>query len=107
MRDVPFSMIYWFNYESLKTLMIRFRKTIHLSNFDTFLCGACAGSIAAFITTPLDVVKTYRQIQLGERDVDKNRRRTFHIIKEIRKTKGVRGLFAGSILSPQQSIQIK
>lgn len=99
LRDVPFSMIYWFNYESLKSLIIKQRKNTKLSNPETFACGAIAGSIAAFITCPLDVVKTYRQIQLGERDVEKARRRTFHIIKEIRRTKGLRGLFAGKIIS--------
>lgn len=95
LRDVPFSMIYWFNYETLKSELIKMRKRTHLTNTETFVCGATAGSVAALVTCPLDVVKTYRQIQLGEREVEKSRRRTFHIIKEIRRTKGIQGLFAG------------
>lgn len=95
LRDVPFSMIYWFNYETFKSMLIKEHKRTVLSNSETFACGALAGSLAAFITCPLDVVKTYRQIQLGERDVEKSRRRTFHIIKEIRRMKGIQGLFAG------------
>ena len=76
-------------------MLIKTRKQSTLSNTETFVCGATAGSIAAFVTCPLDVVKTYRQIQLGEREVEKSRRRTFHIIKEIRRVQGVQGLFAG------------
>ena len=95
LRDVPFSMIYWFNYETFKSFMIKYRQKTSLNNFETFLCGATSGSIAAFVTCPLDVVKTYRQVQLGEKDVHREHRRTSHIIKEIMRLKGVNGLFAG------------
>ena len=113
LRDVPFSMIYWFNYETLKTILIKqkFNKIQeeaiwkeqkhhkeHLSSWLTFVCGASAGSLAAAITCPLDVVKTYRQIKLGEIELNKNSAKTLNIIKEIYRIKGVPGLFAGNLL---------
>lgn len=94
-RDVPFSMIYWFNYETFKTFLIRNQNNQPLNSLSTFFCGASAGSLAALVTCPLDVVKTYRQIQLGEKDVNKKSQQTFQIIKHIRRTKGFKGLFAG------------
>ena len=96
-RDVPFSMIYWFNYEKLKTFIIRYKySNSTLNSYETFLCGATSGAVAAFITCPLDVVKTHRQVQLGEKDiVNKASNKTINIIKEIYRIKGVSGLFAG------------
>lgn len=96
LRDVPFSMIYWFNYESLKSFLLKKQNNQNLSSKSVFFCGASAGSIAALITCPLDVVKTYRQIQLGEKDAHKHARKTWNIIRQIYKTKGVSGLFAGA-----------
>lgn len=94
-RDVPFSMIYWFNYESLKTILIRHQNNQPLNSVSTFFCGASAGSLAALITCPLDVVKTHRQIQLGEKDPNKTVQKTYFIIKQIYRAKGVKGLFTG------------
>lgn len=103
-RDVPFSMIYWFNYEKFKTFILKVQHKQSLDNVTTFICGAMAGSIAACITCPLDVCKTYRQIQLGELDamaMSGGRHRTVDIIREIYRTKGFRALFAG--LTPRVS----
>jgi solute carrier family 25 protein 39/40 len=96
-RDVPFSMIYWFNYEKLKTFLIRYKhSSVSLNSYETFICGATSGAVAAFITCPLDVVKTHRQVQLGEKDlVNKASNKTVNIIKQIYKVKGFSGLFAG------------
>jgi hypothetical protein len=60
------------------------------------LCGATAGSLSAFITCPLDNVKTFRQIELGEKVVNKNSK-TLFILKQIYQTKGIGGYFAGNI----------
>jgi solute carrier family 25 protein 39/40 len=98
MRDVPFSMIYWFNYETLKTHLIKIQNNQPLNSLSTFFCGALAGSLAAAITCPLDVVKTYRQIKLGEIDVNAQSRKTLNIIKYIYRIKGVKGLYAGICL---------
>lgn len=64
-RDVPFSVLYWFAYEQAKTKVVvsdtwvpnaAFRTFVH-----SFICGGLAGTLAAFITTPVDVMKTLRQ----------------------------------------------
>ncbi|KYN00884.1 Solute carrier family 25 member 40 [Cyphomyrmex costatus] len=64
LRDVPFSAIYWLNYETIKRLY---------SSQQTFTfnlaAGAVAGSVSAFFTIPFDVVKTHRQIEMGEREI--------------------------------------
>ncbi|XP_034945100.1 solute carrier family 25 member 40-like [Chelonus insularis] len=96
-RDVPFSAIYWCNYETIKKMV---PQTQHTFSFNLF-AGATAGSIAAFITIPFDVVKTHRQIEMGEREIysDKPGRSsdTISIIKRIYRQSGVQGLFTGLI----------
>lgn len=98
-RDVPFSMIYWLNYETAKTYLLKRNKRNKLNSFFTFLCGAFAGSVAATITCPFDVVKTHRQIQLGQKNIYANRlnQNTMFIIKDILRTKGYKALFSGWI----------
>ncbi|CAL7942249.1 unnamed protein product [Xylocopa violacea] len=90
LRDVPFSAIYWLNYETIKR---RFHETQHTFTFN-FIAGAVAGSIAAFLTIPFDVVKTHKQIEM-----DKPRRssKTWNVIRRIYVQNGVRGLFTGLI----------
>ncbi len=67
-RDVPFSAIYWAGYEQAK-------RRLHVPDawaataagrtfLHSFLCGACAGVLAAVLTSPFDVVKTVRQRNL-------------------------------------------
>ena len=102
-RDVPFSMIYWFNYETLKTLLIGYNSGYassktggdKLSSMYTFALGTIAGAVAATLTCPLDVVKTYRQVKIGELDTHLKYRRIPWILKDIYRLKGVKGIFAG------------
>ncbi|KAF9883818.1 hypothetical protein FE257_002755 [Aspergillus nanangensis] len=82
-RDVPFSGLYWWGYEEVKKVLIENRKNTQanllphgLSTlspwqleeldeptfFDSFVGGAIAGSLAAFVTTPFDVGKTRQQV---------------------------------------------
>jgi len=64
LRDVPFSAIYWFAYEFVKKKMpepemvsnAALRTLLH-----GFACGGSAGGLAAFVTCPVDVIKTLRQ----------------------------------------------
>lgn len=81
-RDVPFSALYWWGYESLRNT-IRASRGHHIPGFvstpaqaaqqqasethmqtfvDSFLGGSIAGAAAAFVTTPFDVGKTRQQV---------------------------------------------
>ncbi len=96
LRDVPFSMVYWVCYETGKTELLKRQKKDSLDSITTFGCGAFAGSIAATLTCPFDVVKTHRQIQLGEIQVlNKKATQTSNIMRNIYMQKGASGLFAG------------
>ncbi|KAL5614927.1 hypothetical protein BROUX41_005002 [Berkeleyomyces rouxiae] len=84
-RDVPFSGIYWWGYETVRSKLVRMRENRrhatqdlddlgrprrvfqeHESSSDTFtdsfISGATSGAIASFITTPFDVGKTRTQV---------------------------------------------
>ncbi|KAI8377767.1 mitochondrial carrier domain-containing protein [Radiomyces spectabilis] len=91
LRDVPFSAIYWMGYEEIKYMLTSkdtyFPHSSSASNFQTsFIAGASAGSVAAVITTPFDVIKTQRQISGAK---------IGHILKTILSEEGVHGLFRG------------
>uniref|UniRef100_T2M9G7 Solute carrier family 25 member 40 n=1 Tax=Hydra vulgaris TaxID=6087 RepID=T2M9G7_HYDVU len=89
-RDVPFSGFYWLFYELLKS------NNPSPTLFSTFLSGAISGMFAAGLTTPFDVVKTYRQIELGEIKNGKHVSRfTFAVMIRLYKTKGFSSLFTG------------
>ena len=102
LRDVPFSALYWVMYEGLKSLKH------DPSVVDNFVCGAVSGSVAAFLVTPFDVVKTHRQIELGESSAALRQRNkpttgvvrlplTFRIISKLWRAQGVGGLFVGLV----------
>eukprot|EP00064_Thunnus_orientalis_P019104 superscaffoldBa00004635_g19215 len=99
LRDVPFSALYWFNYELVKAQLCEQARRPQANFSISFTAGAISGAIAAILTLPFDVVKTRRQIQLGEMDTLgvplKRTTSTWHIMKEIRTELGYRGLFAG------------
>ena len=65
-RDVPFSSIYWLVLETLKEKWrTRFGRPMSPTEQagTSFMNGAVAGTVAAFCTTPFDVVKTKQQAQ--------------------------------------------
>ncbi|KAK8243546.1 mitochondrial carrier domain-containing protein [Phyllosticta capitalensis] len=89
-RDVPFSAIYWWGYETGRNMLIdererkRSRELDRLGSgvrsrsksrsrcrseedhtatlVDSFVAGASSGAVAAFVTTPFDVGKTRQQV---------------------------------------------
>ncbi|KAL3280279.1 hypothetical protein HHI36_017773 [Cryptolaemus montrouzieri] len=96
-RDVPFSAIYWTNYETFKRILWSSNQP---SFTKSFVSGGLAGMIAATFTTPFDVVKTHQQIRLGEKTIYEGKSKTmvgssFETFQEIRRMHGVKGLFAG------------
>lgn len=100
MRDAPFSSIYWTVYESYK----RFYGITQPEFLQAFIGGGVSGCIAASITCPFDVIKTHQQIEFGEKFLynangtergKKPLTGTFQTMKNILRTAGVRGFFAG------------
>jgi solute carrier family 25 S-adenosylmethionine transporter 26 len=83
-REIPFGLIQYPLYEYLK------RQASDESLFTYSLCGAKAGAVAAFLTTPIDVVKT--RVMTTD---DLSLRHAIATAKSIYNTEGVSKLFSG------------
>ncbi|XP_042328948.1 solute carrier family 25 member 39 isoform X2 [Sceloporus undulatus] len=99
LRDVPFSALYWYNYELVKDWLY---SQFHLDKATlmvSFVAGAISGTVAAILTLPFDVVKTQRQIELGDMETlqvsTPKSSSTWLLMQKIRAECGTRGLFAG------------
>ncbi|XP_004077931.1 solute carrier family 25 member 40 [Oryzias latipes] len=101
LRDVPFSAMYWYNYERGKSFLAEWYKTGEPTLTITFMAGAASGSVASIVTSPFDVVKTRRQVELGELQAKnlscKTSASTFCVMCRIVAEDGFRGLFVGLI----------
>ncbi|NWW84153.1 S2540 protein, partial [Rhynochetos jubatus] len=101
LRDVPFSAMYWYNYERFKRMMCKEVGAHEPTFFIAFTSGAASGSIVAVITLPFDVVKTHRQTELWESETLKIPQRdgssTWAVMRKIVAKNGMTGLFAGII----------
>ncbi|KFM73595.1 Solute carrier family 25 member 39, partial [Stegodyphus mimosarum] len=95
LRDVPFSSIYWLSYEMLKQTFNQQQPAVWFS----FAAGGAAGSVAALLTVPFDVIKTHRQIELGEMESLTRQRSasTYLLLKTLYQSNGYRALFAGVV----------
>ena len=90
LRDIPFSAIYWAGYEHLK---IRLQEEFPSSStWIPFLAGASSGMMAAFITLPVDVIKTRSQSQLQHT----HKLNAINLVKVLFKEEGVKGFFRGA-----------
>lgn len=113
-RDVPFSGLYWWGYESIRSRLAAARRAAsadprrghkHGETFvDSFAAGALSGAFASVVTTPFDVGKTRTQVH---RDAPPEagtgaprlpeRRNIVRLLWHIFKTEGARGLWKGWI----------
>ncbi|NXG51575.1 S2539 protein, partial [Psilopogon haemacephalus] len=104
LRDVPFSALYWFNYELVKEWLCSKARLDEATFMITFTSGAISGTVAAVLTLPFDVVKTQRQIELGDSEVHpvtaSKPSSTWLLLRRIRAESGARGLFAGKVFPP-------
>ncbi|NXC09873.1 S2540 protein, partial [Orthonyx spaldingii] len=101
LRDVPFSALYWYNYERFKKMMCKEVGTNEPTFLISFTSGAASGFIAVVITQPCDVMKTHRQTQLWESETLKIPQRdstsTWAVMRKILSRSGITGLYAGII----------
>ncbi|NWZ62797.1 S2540 protein, partial [Acrocephalus arundinaceus] len=100
LRDVPFSAMYWYNYERFKKMMCKEVGANEPTFFVSFTSGAASGSIAAVTTQPFDVVKTHRQTQLWDSETLKSKllrdgKSTWAVMRKIVARNGITGLYAG------------
>lgn len=101
LRDVPFSAMYWYNYEVLKKWLCEKSGLYEPTFIISFTSGALSGSFAAVATLPFDVVKTQKQTQLWMYESHKMsvplHLSTWAIMKNIVAKNGFSGLFTGLI----------
>jgi solute carrier family 25, member 39/40 len=97
-RDAPFSAIYWSVYETLKDPVrspLPRELLVGDHKFGGYLCsGVGAGSLAAIVTVPADVVKTRRQAAILAQSTS-GATSTLDISRIIVREEGLRGLFRG------------
>ncbi|XP_067244440.1 mitochondrial S-adenosylmethionine carrier protein isoform X2 [Chanodichthys erythropterus] len=93
-EEIPFSLVQFPLWEYLKAVWWR-RQGGRLDSWQAAVCGALAGGIAAFVTTPLDVAKT--RIMLAKAGTSTASGNIPMVLYEVWKSRGIPGLFAGSI----------
>jgi solute carrier family 25 S-adenosylmethionine transporter 26 len=119
-RNLPFTAMQFPLFEHLRETMVRWRK-LRLAAAGkqyksetgdmveragiTAISAGLAGSVAAIITTPIDVVKTRIMLAAGERDdqrssaaARKSRPGMFSVGRDIYRQEGFMGLFKGGAL---------
>ncbi|KAL2058945.1 hypothetical protein ABVK25_000237 [Lepraria finkii] len=119
-RDVPFSGIYWWGYESVRNSLTDVRdpptsrtrprsqsrnSSNHASTFiDSFIAGAVSGAVSSVVTTPFDVGKTRQQVnhdepkkgrRIPQAELRPEERSMPRFLYHIWKEEGAAGLFRG------------
>lgn len=98
-RDIPYTMLELGIYENLKGFLRQLREKGKASSTDSsvandeLLAAAITGGVSAFITTPLDLVKTKLMMQTG---ADVAYRGVWDVITQLYSQGGLNGLFVGS-----------
>jgi len=102
LRDVPFSMMYWLGYESIRAAAEQRVGTDDVAGrfAVAFLAGAGSGSVAAVLTTPFDVAKTRVQIEMYKEARAAPGRRcavpsTVGVLSRVVREEGPAALFSG------------
>ncbi|KAL5110509.1 S-adenosylmethionine mitochondrial carrier protein [Taenia crassiceps] len=100
LRELPFSLIQYPVWESLKRFMERYNRSRtggsgSLSKGQFALCGAMAGALAGACTTPFDVIKT--RIMLAENHSAFSTSNVLKVMRLVYTEAGIRGLFAGLV----------
>jgi len=88
MREVPFTVIQFPLWESMKEYRRRTSGKDSISALESGLFGSVAGAIAAGFTTPLDVLKTRMMLA-------KEKQAMVPLLKQILRDSGPRAFFAG------------
>lgn len=88
MREVPFTVIQFPLWESMKEYRRRTSGQDVISAFESALFGSASGAVAAGFTTPLDVLKTRMMLA-------KEKTALMPLLKDIMATNGPRAFFAG------------
>lgn len=93
-REIPFSFIQFPLWEMMKTAWSQ-RQGRYVDAWQSGVCGAVSGGIAAALTTPLDVAKT--RIMLADKGTEMASGDVLRTLRIIWSDGGVRGLFAGVV----------
>jgi len=103
-RDVPFSAIYWTGYETIKAELHPFipnnpngQKNKGMQFLVHFVAGAMSGTVAALLTTPIDVIKTNAQVMNVNPKYRGPKKNAMDIFRTILKEEGWRGLTKGIV----------
>lgn len=94
MRDLPFSALQYPIWEKLKATHLSYKQK-PVTAIESAIYGSLAGAIAAFLTTPLDVVKT--RIMLAEKSDKIASGSVLDVLRSVMKEEGIRGCFAGVV----------
>nr|XP_022298968.1 S-adenosylmethionine mitochondrial carrier protein-like [Crassostrea virginica]XP_022298969.1 S-adenosylmethionine mitochondrial carrier protein-like [Crassostrea virginica] len=94
LREIPFSFIQFPLWEYLKKTWSSIQGN-PVDPWQSSICGAFSGCVAAGITTPLDVAKT--RIMLAETGSALSTGSITFAIKAVYRENGMRGLFAGTV----------
>lgn len=97
LRDVPFSSIYWFGYEKLRTRFMKRSEPEYMLTY-SFLSGAISGITAAVLTNPLDVIKSKIQGNGLEIAADSaQQRKILFTAKSLYREDGLRAFMRGCL----------
>ncbi|XP_076984880.1 mitochondrial S-adenosylmethionine carrier protein isoform X1 [Tamandua tetradactyla] len=92
LREIPFSLVQFPLWESLKALW-SWRQDHVVDSWQSAVCGAFAGGFAAAVTTPLDVAKT--RIMLAKAGSSTASGNVLSALHGVWRTQGFSGLFSG------------